>query len=186
MVRISGVGITQQSQRRFLADPDRPTVVSDLHLAPSVVSLVQRTKSVGLRIISVLSGIALFIVPMLIGRPNASWTERFTLALLLYVLPINLAYSRFGWFASQSCLACYLVLVSATRGQSVRSLLWFVLALLVHPTNLFLLPIWLMVLLNAWLAKSSGGSRSRSQTFARLREVIPAGRRKVGRRWPSY
>ncbi len=46
------------------------------------------------------------------------------------------------------------MLVSATRGQIFRSLLWFALALLVHPTNLFLLPIWFIVLLNTWMTAS--------------------------------
>ncbi len=87
------------------------------------------------------------------GHPTATVTT-----LALAVLPINIAYSRFGWDASQTLLftlpVCYLALLAVKEPQrGPRWLCWSAAALgsaiLVHPTNIFLAPMWVAAFL--WL-----------------------------------
>ena len=64
---------------------------------------------------------------------------------ILAVLPIDLAYSRFAWDASQSLLFTVFVLYvahlrPATRGL-VAGIIAFAAAVWVHPTNLFAAPL---------------------------------------------
>jgi hypothetical protein len=70
--------------------------------------------------------------------------------MLLAVLPVNIAYSRFGWDASQTLLATvpavYLPLLAVKEdGRRQRWLMAaaiaFIASLLVHPTNIFTAPL---------------------------------------------
>lgn len=69
---------------------------------------------------------------------------------LLAVLPINIAYSRIGWDTSQTLLAtvfvCYFSLLAVVEQANAKR--WLTLAviataaaILVHPTNVFLIPL---------------------------------------------
>ncbi len=74
-------------------------------------------------------------------RPTSSLSERSAFALLLWALPTNVAFSRFGRYTTQSCLACYITLVLASRDSLARAATAMFIALLVHPTNIFILPM---------------------------------------------
>jgi hypothetical protein len=91
---------------------------------------------------------------------------------VLAVLPVNIAYSRLAWDASQSLLVTlpcvYLPLWAIIDGRcklrcSVAVLPALALAAIVHPTNLFVAPIAIACLSYAW-----------------RRELLSVGRRTVG------
>ncbi len=106
-----------------------------------------------LRIVPLMSGLLALVVNYWLawrtfGRQNAVIST-----LILAVLPINIAYSRFAWDASQSLLftlpAVYLPLL-AVKDQALR---WrwtacgfgmLLAAILVHPTNIFVAPMLLI------------------------------------------
>jgi len=98
-----------------------------------------------LRSVSLASGLlALFVNFVLCRRAfdvRVAWISTVALA----ILPIDIAYSRFAWDASQSLLAVlpvlYLPLIALRAGEHSHALAWSALALaaaiLVHPTNVF-------------------------------------------------
>lgn len=98
-----------------------------------------------LRSVSLASGLLALVVNFVLCRrafdARAAWISTVALA----VLPIDMAYSRFAWDASQSLLAVlpvlYLPLIALRAGDRSHALAWSVLALaaaiLVHPTNVF-------------------------------------------------
>ncbi|MHB1034147.1 MAG: glycosyltransferase family 39 protein [Pirellulales bacterium] len=103
-----------------------------------------------LRIVAVASGLAALVANYRLARRAFGARTAAVSTLLLAVLPINLAYSRFGWDASQSLLATVLVMYPAlTAGlDSKHQARWIIMALaafaaavLVHPTNVFTAPL---------------------------------------------
>lgn len=105
-----------------------------------------------LRSTAVISGIAALPVNFWLCRRVFGRRVAWLSTLLLAVLPINVAYSRFGWDASQSLLATALVVYTslAIVSEPQRSKRWLALsvscllcATLVHPTNVMmgLLPV---------------------------------------------
>ena len=110
-----------------------------------------------LRVTSLISGLAALVVNYLLCTRAFDRRTAVISTLLLALAPINIAYSRFAWDTSQTLLATlfvlYLPLINLRR--EVRSnwltgaaFLAFALAVLVHPTNLFTVP--LLVLPWAW------------------------------------
>jgi hypothetical protein len=92
---------------------------------------------------------------------------------LLAVLPVNIAYSRFGWDTSQTLLATlpavYLPLLAARHEQYrtrwlIAAALAFLASLVVHPTNIFTAPLLAIPLV--WI--------SRAEFLAVLRQQRPA------------
>ena len=74
-------------------------------------------------------------------------------ALLLAILPTAIGYSRFGWDASQTPLFSVPALYFASRGKTLAMLISFAFCLIVHLSNLFLLPILLAPFFVAlWIA----------------------------------
>jgi len=99
-----------------------------------------------LRWVSALSGLAMLIVNWLMCRWVFDRRTALISTLALAVLPINIAYSRFAWDASQSVLATlpivYFSLAAVRfpqqRGRWVMAAgLAQIAALMVHPTNIF-------------------------------------------------
>lgn len=78
----------------------------------------------------------------LLSRVFDGRTALYTM-LLLACLPITIAYSRLGWDQSQAPLVSLLCLFFALRHQVRLAFVSFLVALVVHPLNLFLLPIML-------------------------------------------
>jgi hypothetical protein len=96
-----------------------------------------------LRLPALLSGLALLalaypLLRRLFDQPTALGTT-----LLLACLPITIAFSRFGWDQSQSPLAALLCLYFALKRQVAGTVPLFIIALIVHPFNVFLAPILL-------------------------------------------
>lgn len=106
-----------------------------------------------LRMPAVISGLLAIAVNFVWCRRHFGQSAAVLSTLLLAILPLNIAYSRFAWDASQSLLASLIVLyltLEALRApeQRVRHLLGVCTALaaavLVHPTNVFLAPMALV------------------------------------------
>ncbi len=90
---------------------------------------------------------------------------------LLAILPIDIAYSRIAWDASQSLLAtlpCVYLPLWAMRIERLRirctvaTIGALLIAIVVHPTNVFIAPVSLACLAGAWRQES----RSAGQRFA--------------------
>ncbi len=112
-----------------------------------------------LRLPALASGLALLAVNFLLCRRAFGSTAAWVSSLILAILPLNIAYSRFAWDASQTVLAVTLLMYfgldctasclagGGDQGRPRRSLLppmlaW-VAAIWVHPTNLF--AGWLLI-----------------------------------------
>ncbi|GEM_PF-317139 len=74
-------------------------------------------------------------------------------ALLAAANPQLIGYARFGWDASQSPLFCALALFWTLERRYAQALIVLLISLLVHPTNLFLLPVIVVPLLCGLLEK---------------------------------
>lgn len=118
-----------------------PRLVLDATLAPSVWSL---------RLPALISGILALLVNWWLCRRAINLTTAWLTTALLAVLPIAVIYSHLGWDACQSILFClplvYLPWIRQHEGWSaarfaVYYALALIAALLVHPTNIFLLPL---------------------------------------------
>ncbi len=121
--------------------PTGPPLCPTYALPQALMLLATGPTPWSLRAVSMASGLLLFAAALRWGRPGADRLERAAFATLLYALPVNVAYSRFGWYSSQSCLVCYLACALAARRRSGAAFGAFVMALWVHPTNVFLLPM---------------------------------------------
>jgi hypothetical protein len=125
-------------------------VPNPLLLGPLVLlHLVLRPAIWVLRSVSLASGLAaLALNAWLCRRVFDRWTAVIS-TLCLAVLPVNIAYSRFAWDASQSLLATlpvlYLALeamrVDARRGCLLSAAIVAAVAFAVHPSNVFVVPV---------------------------------------------
>jgi len=99
-----------------------------------------------LRVVAVLSGLTALVVNWLLARWLFDRRVALATTVLLAVLPINIAYSRFAWDASQTVLATlpvwYFSLAAVARSK--RTILYLAFAavglggaVLVHPSNIF-------------------------------------------------
>jgi hypothetical protein len=93
-----------------------------------------------LRVPPLISGLAFIITGYAGLRTTLGTRPAFVFALLAATTPIALIYSRFGW-VSQTLLATVIFLWACLAGKRVVALLSLCAAILVHPTNVFLLPI---------------------------------------------
>jgi hypothetical protein len=112
-----------------------------------------------LRVVSLASGVAALAVNFFLCRRVFDQRTAVVSTLLLAVLPIDIAYSRFAWDASQSLLATMLVLYLPllhygkgyeTPSLGVAGLVALAAALVVHPTNLFAAPLVVVPIAYAW------------------------------------
>jgi len=99
-----------------------------------------------LRLPAAISGLTALLVNFALCRRVFDLRTAVASTLVLAVLPINIAYSRFGWDASQSLLATLLVMYCALGAVGARrpgrwigcSVLALGASLIVHPTNIFI------------------------------------------------
>lgn len=117
-----------------------------------------------LRIVAAVSGVLLLALNFVAARRIIGFSFACASTLLLAVLPMNIAHSRFGWEPSQIPLFSLFYLVSALfLSDSQRNpWLWTAVAgflayigFLVHPTMIFLLPIVGLGFLSRWLLPES-------------------------------
>jgi len=103
-----------------------------------------------LRSVSVISGLAAIAANWWLCRRAYDTRTAVVSTLLIALLPINIAYSRFAWDASQTLLFTLLVMYlpliwirrwPASRGWLVGGAVAFAAAAVVHPTNIFTAPL---------------------------------------------
>ncbi|MFZ5832609.1 MAG: hypothetical protein ACOY3P_21180 [Planctomycetota bacterium] len=132
-----------------------------------------------LRSVAVASGLLALVVNWLLCCRALDRTTAATSTIILAVLPLNIAYSRFAWDASQSVLVTLPVwyfALGAARATCRRplwiaaALLALVLAAWVHPTNL----LASVAILSALCARPAGPNSQYQETSA-------AARKKTGR-----
>jgi hypothetical protein len=112
-----------------------------------------------LRVPALASGIVALMVNLVLCHrafgPRTAWLT----TLVHAVLPINIAYSRFAWDASQSLLATLPVVYAGVLAYQEREsrlrwttigLLFLAAAKLVHPTNIFVAPFFSVLIAAAW------------------------------------
>ena len=133
-------------------------------LPPSVVAL---------RLPTLLSGLAALCVNYWLCRRVFDRRTALITTATLAVLPINIAYSRFAWDASQSLLFTLPVVYGsaalATTRRPTRGMILTTIALaatiVVHPTNIFIAPLLLLAI--AW------AFREQFADFARKVPISP-------------
>lgn len=114
-----------------------------------------------LRVPALLSGVVACALNYFLRRRQFDQQTALVSTVLLAILPINLAYSRFAWDASQSLLATVLVLYAACCRPAWRGLAAGLVALaaavIVHPTNVFAAPLilvpWAAELIGTWMLR---------------------------------
>lgn len=95
-----------------------------------------------LRFGAAISGVAFVAVGFLCLRCTCERRSAAIFAVLAASLPTAIVYSRFGWDASQTPLAAIIFIYCCLTGRLALALLAWVAALIVHPTNVFLFPIF--------------------------------------------
>lgn len=112
-----------------------------------------------LRLPAVISGLLTLVVNFWLARRALGRRGAWLTTTALAVLPIAIIYSRIAWDSCQTILVSlpviYLPLIAnRTPKQAGRlrnwSSVWLCMAILVHPTNLFLLPLWFVLLWPRW------------------------------------
>lgn len=125
-----------------------------------------------LRLPALLTGIALPPLTFLLVRRVCDETTGLLAAILAAGLPVNVVYSRLGWDPSQSALAALLVLFCAARRSAWGLAAALLVAVVVHPTNVFLVPVALCVMVGAVLGEADGERRERWRALAPLAAVV--------------
>jgi 4-amino-4-deoxy-L-arabinose transferase-like glycosyltransferase len=109
-----------------------PQVLLASVLGPSIAAL---------RSVSIAAGLATIIAAMLavrsVTRDRAAWIAA---GLVIACLPVTIAYSRFAWDASLSVGAGLFVLWAAAEWSNAAVGLALLAAIIVHPTNMLLVP----------------------------------------------
>jgi len=110
----------------------------------AIVQTVAEPAAWVLRVPALLSGLAFIIVGYAGLRSTMGERPALIFALLSATTPIMIIYSRFGWGASQTPLAEMIFLWACLGGKRVVAVLSLCAAILIHPTNIFLVPILLV------------------------------------------
>ena len=112
-----------------------------------------------LRSVAVFSGLTAIVLNFVLCRKVFGLQVAVTSTVLLAVLPVNIAYSRFAWDSCQTVLATtvaiHLALMTLVDGRrpvrwSVLSVAALAIAVLIHPTNVFLTPMVVVPLGYRW------------------------------------
>ena len=118
-------------------------IVDPFHMLPLALSqFLFPSGFLALRLPSLLSGLLLIGLGWLIFRKSLSPTVALIFALLVAGSPDLIAYSRFGWDASHTGLATLFVMYFMLNRQWALLLLAQICAVVIHPTNIFLVAIW--------------------------------------------
>jgi hypothetical protein len=131
---LHGGGMTLLTGSGLLPDPISLALSALLHLVmrPSVMALRLPTVLIGAATI----GVAYDLSRRLWGREVALLAAAF-----VAVLPAHIAYSRFFWEPSQSPFVCMLWLYAACARKPIAMFALALLAVMIHPTNIFLAPV---------------------------------------------
>ena len=124
----------------FTGRPPDPFFLTPLAMLQSVVEPAPWV----LRAPALISGLAFIIVGYGGLRSTIGQRPALMFALLAATTPIMIVYSRFGWDASQTPLAVMIFLWACLAGKRIAAVLSLCAAILIHATNIFLLPILLV------------------------------------------
>jgi len=136
-----------------------------------------------LRAVAVLSGLAALVLNWVFCRKVFGGRTAIISTVILAVLPVQIAYSRFAWDASQSVLAVlpvwYLSLGAVGARQRGRrwltaSAVCLLLAMLVHPANVFAAAASLAAASTAWHEKRKASAPKTVPPFPARTALIVA------------
>lgn len=141
-------------QPRFLTPSQIP--VNPFYIVPLLVGHLFAEPSVTLlRCPALLSGLLVLFVNYWLARRYFGPVTAIVSTTMLTVLPIMIAYSRFGWDMAQMPLATACLMYACVQSlrrpsPGMTRLTWglFLCGLLVHPTCLFLAPVSLLATIN--------------------------------------
>jgi hypothetical protein len=120
-----------------------------------------------LRVPSALCGLLAVVFIYVLGKRILDRTTALIAATFLVALPVAIVFSRIGCEFSQSPLFGLFALYFAFRGDGRKLLAAFVACLIVHPTNVFLLPTVLAVYLTQALRQSADDRDLQRRLLAR-------------------
>jgi len=144
------------SWRTPTGNPVNPFLLLPLTLLQSIASPSPWV----LRLPAALSGMAFIAIGYVCLRRAENRTAAAIFALIAAALPTAIVYSRFGWDASQTPLAASIFIYCCVVRRLGWAALACVAAIIVHPTNVFLVPIFAAFLAEAAapaVARVSGG-----------------------------
>jgi len=148
----------QQVLRGQAIDWRTPTgnLINPLYSGPLLlVHLWLPPSAFALRCVAAFSGTLTLIANYWLCRKSLGQTTAIVSTVVLALLPINIAYSRFGWDTSQSVLMTLLVIHCSllASGASGNRTKWLIAtafatagAVIVHPTNIFVLIVPMVAL----------------------------------------
>ena len=109
-----------------------------------------------LRVPAVVCGVLAVVLTYVLGRKIFDRTTALIASALLAMLPIAIIYSRIGFDPCQTPLISLLAIYFAFRANLLGLILSFVASHIIHPTNVFLLPVVLAVFLVQEFKKTPG------------------------------
>ncbi len=148
---IRGEPVFTRTSSGNLPDPFFVTLLVPMHLAFGASLTV-------LRATAVLCSLVALALLWRLGRKVLDPTTAMAATLLLAVTPVAIVYSRMACEFCQTPLIGVLAAYWSLRGRGRALLLTLLAGLLVHPTNIFLIPFWLPVYL-VQACRSRAGNR---------------------------
>ena len=149
-------------------------LVNVFHLLPQIALHSLMPASVtALRLTVLISGILALILNYVLCRRTFGRRLATISTVILAVLPVNIAYSRFAWDASQSLLFTLPVVYGSLLAvRAAKPGRWLALAavaqlaaLVVHPTNIFVTPILIVAVAAAYWTALTKRLRSSSKAW---------------------
>ncbi len=104
-----------------------PVIILHILFSPSFLLL---------RVASLMSGILLIIFTFFTIKDLQNKKMALVVAILIATLPLNIAYSRFGWDTSQTVLISCVVIYALLKRNWVLLVLSTLAAVMIHPTNI--------------------------------------------------
>lgn len=123
-----------------------------------------------LRMTAAICGIAAVLLLWRLGRKVLDPPTAIAAALMLGTAPVAIVYSRMACEFSQTPFIGVIAAYWALRGHGLASLLTLLVGLLIHPTNIFLIPCWLPVYL-VQACRTQNGDRA-AQIRTGLRAIV--------------
>ncbi len=107
-----------------------------------------------LRLPALLSQLTFILAGWILLRKTVGATPALIFAIVSAGTPHLIAYSRFGWDTSHSALATMLIIYFTLEQKWKLMLLTQCFALIIHPSNIFIVPIW--IIYSLWKVYPSG------------------------------
>lgn len=114
-----------------------------------------------LRIPAALVGVAIVALLWLLFRDVLGQRQAAIAAILAATMPVAIIFSRHALEYGQTPLIGVIAAWAAWRGRPLSAFLALIVGLLIHPTNIFLVPLLLPLLLERWLLAKPFSNRDR-------------------------